>query len=62
MSDRLKTPNTVTNEEVIEDLTKDLELSLNTDELGSEHAIKPESTLEDFLPSAGDSQTKSGEF
>ncbi|CAH2062382.1 unnamed protein product, partial [Iphiclides podalirius] len=59
MSDRLKSTNKVSNEEVIEDLTKDLELSLNTEEPTPEYVVNPGSSLEDFLPSAGDARTKS---
>ncbi|XP_013174430.1 PREDICTED: tetratricopeptide repeat protein 1 isoform X1 [Papilio xuthus] len=54
MSDRLKNTNTISNEEVIEDLTKDLEL-MSADETTA-NVINPESTVDDFMNSAGDTQ------
>ncbi|KAL0808420.1 hypothetical protein ABMA28_012887 [Loxostege sticticalis] len=47
MSERLKTTETVSNEEVIEDLTKDLKDSLNTQENLDEFVISPTSSTED---------------
>ncbi|XP_013143096.1 PREDICTED: tetratricopeptide repeat protein 1-like [Papilio polytes] len=56
MSDRLKNTNTISNEEVIDDLTKDLEF-LNAEESTANNVINPESTIEDFMNSGGDAQT-----
>ncbi|KPJ15419.1 hypothetical protein RR48_01333 [Papilio machaon] len=54
MSDRLKNTNTISNQEVIEDLTKDLEF-LSADETTA-NDINPETTVDDFINSAGDAQ------
>ncbi|CAG5036891.1 unnamed protein product [Parnassius apollo] len=58
MSDRLKSTNNVSNEEVIDDLTKDLEQSLKTEEPAPEYVINPGSSLEDYVPSSDDTQKK----
>ncbi|XP_045541020.1 tetratricopeptide repeat protein 1 [Papilio machaon] len=54
MSDRLKNTNTISNQEVIEDLTKGLEF-LSADETTA-NVINPETTVDDFINSAGDAQ------
>ncbi|XP_068625993.1 tetratricopeptide repeat protein 1 [Battus philenor] len=59
MSDRLKSTSNISNEDVIEDLTKDLEVSLNTEDSTTEFVINPGSSLDDFIPAAGDAQKKS---
>lgn len=53
MSDRLKSTHNVSNEEVIEDLTKDLELSLRSGD--EENVVNPTTREEDFVASGGDS-------
>ncbi|XP_045782184.1 tetratricopeptide repeat protein 1-like [Maniola jurtina] len=58
MSDRLKSTLNVSNEEVIEDLTKDLELALRSGDDG-DFVVSPGSRAEDFQPSAGDSARES---
>ncbi|XP_037298995.1 tetratricopeptide repeat protein 1 [Manduca sexta] len=54
MSERLKNTNTVSNEEIIEDLTKDLKSSLKTREGEGETVISPGSSSEQFVSDAGD--------
>ncbi|XP_034838268.1 tetratricopeptide repeat protein 1 [Maniola hyperantus] len=58
MSDRLKSTQNVSNEEVIDDLTKDLETSLCSGDDG-DFVVSPGSRAEDFHPSAGDSARES---
>ncbi|XP_059044839.1 tetratricopeptide repeat protein 1-like [Achroia grisella] len=56
MSDRLKTTDEVSNEKIVEDLTKDLEFSLSTEEPKEDYVINPGSSVEQIVPSAGDTQ------
>ncbi|CAK1587848.1 unnamed protein product [Parnassius mnemosyne] len=56
MSDRLKSTNKVSNEEVIDDLTKDLEGSLKTQDPAPEYVINPGSSLDDYLPPTENAQ------
>ncbi|CAH0730411.1 unnamed protein product, partial [Brenthis ino] len=53
MSDRLKSTHNVSNEDVIDDLTKDLELSLRPG--NEENVVNPTAREEDFVASGGDS-------
>ncbi|KAJ2938366.1 hypothetical protein O0L34_g13291 [Tuta absoluta] len=54
MSDRLKSTNQYSNEEIIEDLTKDLKKSLSTEEEVEDFVINPETKAEDFSSCSGD--------
>lgn len=54
MSERLKSTNRVSNEDVIEDLTKDLKTALTTEDPVDEFVINPDSSAEDFPTSSGD--------
>lgn len=58
MSERLKSTHNVSNEEVIDDLTKDLELSLRSDD--GEVIANPGSRVEDFQPSGDGAKSNSG--
>ncbi|XP_026749366.1 tetratricopeptide repeat protein 1-like [Galleria mellonella] len=50
MSDRLKSTSQISNEQIVEDLTKDLEFSLSTEEPKEENVINPGSSIEEFAP------------
>lgn len=54
MSERLKCTSQVSNEEVIEDLTKDLESTLNTIEPEAQIEKKPTTSAEDKPAESGD--------
>lgn len=54
MSDRLKSTNRVSNEDVIEDLTKDLRTAFTPEHSVDEFIINPGSSAEDFPTSSGD--------
>ncbi|KAI5638125.1 tetratricopeptide repeat protein 1 [Phthorimaea operculella] len=54
MSDRLKSTNQYSNEEIIDDLTKDLKKSLSTEEEVEDFVINPETKAEDFPSCSGD--------
>lgn len=57
MSERLKSTNQVSNEDVIEDLTKDLKTTLATEDSADEFIINPGSSAEDLPTSSGDAPT-----
>lgn len=57
MSERLKSTSQVSNEDVIEDLTKDLKTSLSTEEPVDEFIINPGCSAEDVPTSSGDAPT-----
>ncbi|KAM3956845.1 tetratricopeptide repeat protein 1 [Aphomia sociella] len=56
MSERLKNTCQVSNEEIVEDLTRDLKLSLSTEEPNEENVISPSSSMEGLPPSSGYAQ------
>ncbi|XP_075989499.1 tetratricopeptide repeat domain 1 [Anticarsia gemmatalis] len=60
MSKRLQSTGQVSNDEVIDELTKDLKTSLNTDEIGEECVINPGTSAEEFPAAAGDGPQASG--
>lgn len=59
MSERLKSTGPA-NEEVIDELTKDLKTSLNTNESVEEFVISPGTSAEDFPKASGDAPHTSG--
>lgn len=54
MSERLKSTNRVSNDDIIEDLTKDLKTALTSEDSVDEFVINPGSSAEDFPTSSGD--------
>ncbi|KOB68060.1 putative tetratricopeptide repeat domain 1 [Operophtera brumata] len=60
MSERLKNTTQVSNEDVIDDLTKDLQSSLNTAENLAEFVISPETSAENMPTDSGDAAPFTG--
>lgn len=60
MSERLKSTNSVSNEEVIDDLTKNLEEELSFRSGDEENVINPDSHAEEFPSSSGDFKDELG--
>ncbi|XP_026325005.1 tetratricopeptide repeat protein 1-like [Hyposmocoma kahamanoa] len=54
MSERLKNTNRVSNEDIIEDLTKDLKTAFTTQDPVEEFVINPDSSAEEYPTSSGD--------
>lgn len=60
MSERLKSSGQVSNEEIIDELTRDLKSTLNTDEIGEEYVINPGTSSEESEKAGGDCPQTSG--
>lgn len=62
MSERLKNTSQVSNEAVIDDLTNDLQSSLNTSENPAEFVISPGTSAEDKPMDSGDAAPFTGKY
>lgn len=62
MSKRLQSTDQAKNDEIIDELTKNLETSLKTEESVDEFVISPGTSAEDFPKAAGDAPQTGGTY